>query len=205
MSSRRHAQRPEHLRATIADEAARIMQESGLADFRAAKAKAVERMGLGRQAPLPGNAEIEAALAERNRVFGGDRHAAQLQRLRRLAADLMLALQAFRPRLVGAVLSGHATEHSAIDLHLFADAAEAVGAQLDSLGLRHRPIACRHRWRRGEEFQLPGYRFRVDGTECLASVFPERRRAHAPLSPVDGRPMRRAGLRELQELLAAEP
>ncbi len=203
MANRRHTQRPDYLRATIADEAARIMHESGLSDFRAAKAKAVERMGLGRQAPLPRNAEIEAALAERNRVFRGAHHGAQLRRLRELAAELMTGLQAFRPRLVGAVLSGHATAHAGIDLHLFADAPEAIGEQLGVLGLRHRAILCRHRWRRGEALQLPGYSFVVDGIECLACVFPERRRAHAPLSPVDGRPMRRASLRELQALLAA--
>ena len=205
MGMQRNGNRPENLRAIIADEAARIMLERGQADFRAAKAKAVERLGLGKRAPLPGNAEIEAALAERNRLFRSDSHEDHLRHLRETAADVMQKLETFRPRLVGPVLSGHATEHSGIDLHLFTDTPESVAAQLRMLGLRHRAVQIGHRWRRGETERLPGYRFFADDVECRATVFPERRRAHAPLSPVDGRPMRRADLREIRLMLAAPP
>ncbi|MDJ0926352.1 MAG: hypothetical protein QNJ73_01780 [Gammaproteobacteria bacterium] len=205
MSPPRNGKRPDNLRAVIADEAARIMLERGLADYRAAKAKAVERLGLGKQAPLPGNAEIEAALAERNRLFRANSHEDHLRHLREAAANIMQRLESFRPRLVGPVLSGHATEHSGIDLHLFTDTPESVAARLDMLGLRHRSVQLGHRWRRGETERLPGYRFFADDIECLATVFPERRRAHAPLSPVDGRPMRRADLREIRLMLSAAP
>lgn len=205
MGTRRNGKRPDNLRAVIADEAARIMLERGLADFRAAKAKAVERLGLGKQAPLPGNAEIEAALAERNRLFRAHNYEDHLRLLRQTAADVMQQLEIFRPRLVGPVLSGHATEHSGIDLHLFTDTPESVAARLGVLGLRHRAVQLGHRWRRGETERLPGYRFFADDVECLATVIPERRRAHAPLSPVDGRPMRRADLREIRSMLAGAP
>jgi hypothetical protein len=48
---------------------------------------------------------------------------------------------------------------------------------------------------------FPGYRFCFSGIRIAATVFPERRQGHAPLSPVDGRPMRRATLGQIERLL----
>lgn len=185
-------------------EAARIIQEEGLTDFRAAKSKAAERLGLGRNAPLPDNVEIEAALAERTRIFHGATQPALLDALRQAAFDVMRDLAAFHPRLVGDVLSGTATPHSTVDLHLFSDTVEAVGDALAALGIGHRDVARRHRLRHDEVEPFPGYRFSVHDCEFSSTVFPLRLRGHAPLSPVDGRPMRRASLRELGELLQSE-
>jgi hypothetical protein len=53
--------------------------------------------------------------------------------------------------------------------------------------------------------QFPGYRFSAHGCDFASTVFPVRLRGHAPLSPVDGKPMRRAGLREVAELLELAP
>ncbi len=202
MAHRGSGHRPDRLRAVIADEAARIMLERGLSDFRAAKAKAVERLGLGNRAPLPGNGEIEAALAERNRVFRSDSHPQQLLWMRQTAAQIMNELQLFQPRLVGAALSGHATAHSSIDLHLFTDTSELVAEQLDVLGITYRAVQLRYRWRPGRNEPVPGLRFYREDFECVASIFRERQRAQPPLSPVDGRPMRRASLRQVGALLA---
>ncbi len=186
-------------------EAARIIQEEGLLDFRSAKAKAAARLGLGRRAHLPDNAEIEAALAERNRIFHGDQLPELLATLRRAAFELMRDLDLYWPRLVGDVLSSNATVHTSVDLHLFSDTTEAVSTSLESLGVSHRSIARRHRLRHDEVEQFPGYRFSEHGCDFASTVFPLRLRGHAPLSPVDGRPMRRAGIRELAELLGLAP
>lgn len=202
MASRRSGQRPEHMRAAIADEAARIMLEQSLGDYRAAKSKAVERLGLGSRAPLPGNGEIEAALAERNRLFRPEAHASELNELRQRALALMNRLDGFQPRLVGAVLSGNLTGDTTIELQLFADAPESVSQQLDQMGLPWRPVLVRLRWRAGEVEQVPGFRFQEAGNACLVSVIPDRRRGHRPLSPIDGRPMQRAGARQLAQMLA---
>lgn len=182
-------------------EAARIIQEEGLTDFRAAKAKAAERLGLGRNAPLPDNAEIEAAVAERARIFHGHTQPALLDALRQAALEVMRAFEEFHPRLVGDVLSGTATPHSTVDLHLFSDTVEAVGDALDALGISHRGVARRHRLRHDEAEPFPGYRFSAQDCDFSITVFPLRLRGHAPLSPVDGRPMRRASPRELEDLL----
>lgn len=199
--------RPDHQRLALAVEAARIIQEEGLLDFRSAKAKAAARLGLGRRAHLPDNTEIEAALAERNRIFHSETLPELLSTLRHAAFELMRDLGSYQPRLVGDVLSGNATIHSSVDLHLFSDTTEAVSASLESLGLGYRIIARRHRLRHDKVEQFPGFRFRAHGCDFSSTVFPVRLRGHAPLSPVDGHPMRRAGTRELAALLElpAEP
>lgn len=195
--------RPDYRRLAVAVEAARIIQEEGLLDYRGAKAKAAERLGLGRNAPLPDNAEIEQALAERSRIFHGESHPRLVAELRRAALEVMTALAEFHPRLVGDVLRGVATDHSSVDLHLFSDTAEAVGATLETLGLKPRTISRRHRMRPSEMETFPGFRFAAHGGEFTSTVFPLRLRGHPPLSPVDGRPMERRNAKELASLLAA--
>lgn len=196
--------RPDHRRSAVAIEAARIMQEQGLTDFRDAKNKAVERLGLGKRSPLPDNEEISAALAERHRIFHSESQPEVLASLRRAALEAMLALAAFHPRLVGDVLSGVAGDHAGVDLHLFSDTAEDVAGALSSLGVSYRIIQRRHRLRRDDAEYFPGYRFVYDDCDFVASVFPLRMRGHAPLSPVDGKPMQRASAREVAELLGQD-
>jgi hypothetical protein len=186
---------------TVANEAARIIQENGLSDFRLAKEKALERLGLKGNGALPSNREIELALAERNRIFKGEAHLAHLNHLRKAALNAMNSLDVFHVRLAGPVLSGNATEHSRIDLHLFTDSQESVAVTLNSLGIRHRSIQVRHQFRRRQSEKFPGYRFNIEGSEISATVFPELLRRYSPLSLVDGKPMERAGIRELEHLL----
>lgn len=198
---RRNRSRPDHRRTAVAQEAARIIQEHGLKDFRSAKEKAGERLGLDDQGALPSNREIESAMAERNRIFHADGHEEMLDVLRQVAVEVMRRLESFEPRLVGPVLSGHASEHDTIDLHLFSDSPEAVGEALDALGLPKRACEHRLRLRRDEIESFPAYRFRLGDFEFAATVFPERGRGNAPLSPVDRRPMRRATIKDIEALL----
>jgi hypothetical protein len=200
---RRNRSRPDHQRTAIAQEAARIMQEHGLKDFRSAKEKAGVRLGLEDNGALPSNQEIESALAERNRIFRGEAHEEFIDVLREAALGVMRQLEEFEPRLVGPVLTGHATEHNTIDLHLFSDAAEAVGVALDGLGLPNRAFEHRLRMRRDDSDAFQGYRFRSGEFEFSAIIFPERGRGNAPLSTVDARPMRRATAKDVEALLAA--
>ena len=79
---------------------------------------------------LPKNIEIETALAEYQRLFGGESHTESLHAQRRAALQRHALPAEFEPRLVGPVLSGTATEHSDMQLHLFADSAESVALKL---------------------------------------------------------------------------
>jgi hypothetical protein len=126
-----------------------------------------------------------------------------LARPPRLAADVMLALEPFAPRLVGAVLAGTVTVNSGIELHVFAAAPELVAAALerDRGGLRD----CQRRYRLDADTTvlLPGFSFTRAGEEIEVIVFPERAEHQAPLSPVDRKPMRRATRSAVLALLEA--
>lgn len=189
------------MRQAIAGEAARLIVEHGLSDFHAAKRKAAARFGVADKAVLPGNVEIEAAIASHHRLFGGGGHQHTLRRLRQQALEAMRWLGEFDPRLVGPVLSGHASDHSEISLHLFNESAEAVALRLLELGIRYQSAQRRLRWGQGEPRALPAFLFEVDGTGFEAVVFPVDGIREAPASPVDGRPMRRATRAEVEGLL----
>ena len=193
----------EKLRRTIAQHAARIMHDQAISDFGLAKRKAAERLGVTELAALPRNAEIEKALAELHRIFAPDSHADVLADLRRRAADAMRMLVEFEPRLVGAVLNGTATSHSSIELHLFSDAPESILEPLHAAGLSYRSAQRRIRTRLDEAGDFPMFRFQLGGALIETIVFPHNGLRQPPLSRVDGRPVRRAKLSELETLLEA--
>ncbi|HTV51149.1 MAG TPA: hypothetical protein VME21_08170 [Steroidobacteraceae bacterium] len=199
--AKRHPVRQEHLRRAIAQEAARVMAEHGVHDFLAAKRKAAERFGVTDSAVLPKNTEVESALAEYQRLFGGSMHQRSLDAQRRAALRAMRQLQAFEPRLVGPVLSGTATEHSDVQLHLFAESPESVAISLMDQGIRHEITARRVKMNADRVLEYPGVRFEIEDQPIEATVFPTDGIRQAPVSPVDGRPMRRANADELEALL----
>jgi hypothetical protein len=189
------------LRRALAQEAARIMSEHGIDDYGFAKRKAAERLGVTDQAVLPKNTEVEAALAEHQRLFESATHDDELAGMRRTAVEAMRVLAPFEPRLVGPVLAGTATPHAEIHLHVFADTPETVAFQLLDRGIPHRMVERRVRLHRDESVPLPSIRF-VAGEHAIdATVFPRDGIRQAPMSPLDGRPMRRASLTEVEALL----
>ncbi len=193
--SKRLPTRGDHLRAAIAQEAARLMAEHGIQDYGVAKRKAAERYGVFDGPVLPRNVEIEAALAAYQRLFGGREHEENLRRLRKVAVKAMRLLTAFEPRLVGSVLSGTATAHSDVELHVFSDSPEAVCIALMDRGVLYQATQKAVKLQADRNtVVVPGLRFSVDAQAVDAAVFPSNGKRQAPLSPVDGKPMRRAGL-----------
>jgi hypothetical protein len=191
-------------RQRVAEQAARIISEQGITDFRLAKHKAAERCGVRDLRNLPGNDEIESALRHRQRLFGGARHRSHLRSLREAACEAMRRLGSFHPRLVGPVLSGSATEHSEIQLHLFSDQDESLQFFLEQHGIACNLDQKRFRVRSEEYRHRPVYRFSADGVAFEAAVFPLDGLRQAPRSPVDGQPMQRAALHEVEALLQEE-
>ena len=178
------------------------MAEHGIRDFLVAKRKAAERFGVSDgTAVLPRNSEIEEALAAYQRLFGGASHLQALHAQRSAALAAMRYLHEFEPRLVGPVLSGTATEHSEVQLHLFADRAESVTLKLIDQGIPHEVTERRIKLNRERSRAFPGVRFQLDDQPIEATVFPLDGIRQAPVSPVDGRPMRRADAAEIQDLL----
>jgi hypothetical protein len=191
-------------RRLLAQEAARIIVDHGVRDYRIAKIKAAERLGMHTRGALPGNSEIEQAVSEHLLLFSGDAHLRLLQALRQAALAAMRLLDEFAPRLVGPVLAGTADENSSVNLHVFADSPEAVAMFLDQLDIPCQLYERRLKMRRGRNIAptaFAGYAFRHAGESVEATVFPIDGIRQAPVSPIDGRPMRRANMAAVQQLV----
>lgn len=201
--SKRSNPRAEQLRMALAQEAARIMSEQGIDDYGLAKRKAAERLGATDIAVLPKNTEIEAALAAHHRLFEGQKHSTALSALRRTALQAMKLLASFQPRLVGPVLSGTASTHSEVNLHLFAEGSEPVALHLMERGIPHHIAERRLRYEPNRLVAYPVVQFVAGDREIDAVVFPIDGIRQSPASPVDGKPMRRADAAELESLLEA--
>lgn len=193
------------LRVVIAQEAARTIAEDGVRDYQLAKRKAAARLGVrDLHGNLPSNTEIEAALEERQRLFGTVDRGDDLGRLRRAALRAMSLFKDFEPRLVGPVLSGTATAHDDVQLHLFSDTPERVSIMLLELGIPHEEVERRMKRRSGDHFAVPALRFLAGETTVEAVIFEYDGLREAPASVIDGKPMRRASLREVASLVGAD-
>lgn len=177
------------------------MAEHGIEDFLFAKRKAAERLLISDSAALPKNAEIEAALLERQRLFHGGQHQHQLHDMRRAALQAMRLLNDFKPRLVGSVLSGSATAHAEINLHVFAEYAEQVAMRLEENGIIAQHAEKKFRYEAERYRSFPSFKFVAGLQPIEIVVFPVDGIRQAPNSPIDGKPMARADLAEVQSLL----
>ncbi len=192
------------LREQLAQEAARLIVDHGMHDYGQAKRKAALRFGVREFSALPSNSEIESSVIERQRIFAPEIHEHRLAAMRRLAADIMEFLGAFQPRLVGPVLAGTVTGNSPLELHVFTDAPEAVLAILEAQGISSRDCQRRYRFNGQDMSLIPGFSFTREGERVYIIVFQEKGVRQAPLSPVDRRPMQRAGRRRVLALLEGE-
>jgi hypothetical protein len=121
--------------------------------------------------------------------------------MRVAALSAMELLSTFTPRLVGPVLTGTADENSAVNLHLFADSAEPVATELSDMGVSYRPYERRLKCRRGQIENYAGFEFHHSNSPIEATVFPVDGIRQAPMSPIDGKPMKRADSDAVQQLL----
>ncbi len=188
------------VRHLITEEAARIILDEGVIDYGLAKRKAAERLGAAQTRNLPRNAEIDDAVRARQRLFDDDSRRTELLRLRTVALDAMNLLEPFEPRLVGPVLEGVVNGRDEVTLHVFADSVEEVIFHLEDRGIRWRGEERRLRTAQGHT-AYPVVVFPGPAAQVEAVVFPVKGIRQAPQSPVDGRPMRRAGIREVRGLL----
>jgi hypothetical protein len=125
------------------------------------------------------------------------KHADKLQQQRCVALQAMHLLAKFEPRLVGAVLNGTATEFTDIQLHVFSDSPESVYLQLLDKRYEYEVFERKLRMTPERQVTVPSVRFEMGNEIVEASVFPTDGIQQAPISPVDGKPMRRAGPAEV--------
>ena len=195
------SRRDNNLRRHLAYIAARMMAEDGITDYATAKTKAARQAGLGDANLLPDNQEIEEALRDYQGLYQKDEQPGQLRRLREVAIKVMREFEAFRPALVGSVLSGTATQFSDVNLQLFTDDAKALTMFL--LNHRYRFEEGSRRVSRGGRLdEVPQISLEVEDVKVTLTVFDRddersspRPRGVAPESP------QRARLAEVEALL----
>lgn len=184
----------------ITMEAARIICEEAVFDYRLAKTKAAQRLRLNGRTPMPENARIQQAVIEYQRLFGGREYAEDLVQLRRVAVQVMKLLAPFDPRLVGAIVSGATVRMQRIQLHAFPEQPEAIDVFLQERGIAIDPAERNYRYPDGRELSIPLVRFEAGEVGVDVAAFDSEDLRSAPLSPADGLPMRRLNLAQAEAL-----
>ncbi len=193
------------LRRQIAWEAARLMYSREVVEYYNAKQKAARRIHKGwvKPADLPTNAEIRDQVQLLARLHEG----AQPQHQRLLEMRLrsvwwLKQLAEFHPRLIGSVLQGSIREGSDIDIHIFASNPHSITVQLDDLGVFYR-LERKRVQKDGQQRVFTHIHIRdeypVELTVYHPSLLGFRFR-----SSITGKAIERAGLSELQRLIALE-
>ncbi|MEY3220501.1 MAG: hypothetical protein RIT27_1858 [Pseudomonadota bacterium] len=184
------------LRQQIAEECARLMVQEFIEDFRIAKQKAAAKFGISNRHDLPTNIEIEIALQNYQRLFQKPDH---LLQLRKTAISAMQLFEKFQPRLVGKVLNGTANPHSAVNLHLFSDNPEEVAFFLID---RKIPYTLTERQYTGISKSYPCYQFIAGNHKVTLTIFNVSEMRQAPPDPISNKPMRRANLTTVSQLIS---
>src|SRR6516162_2139822 len=192
------------LRQAIALEAARLMYERAESEYYTAKRKAAKRLCRQQVKPedLPSNAEIRDQIQVFARIHEGHKRTEHLRIMRLEALRLMRLLRAFRPRLIGSVMTGHVRKGSDIDLHVFSDSAHLVTDLLEQEGLQYdleRKQVVKHGESRLFTHVHVHARFNFELT-----VYPEDKAHYVFKSSITGKAIERASILELEELIVAE-
>jgi len=192
---RHESQRPSASnRASIATAAARLMAEDGITDYHHAKRKAARQLGLPEHTAFPDNAEVEAELRVYRSLYQEEGHAELIAAMRHTALELLDLLAEFHPYLTGSVLDGTASEHSTIDILLFADSAKEV-----EIFLLNRGIDVRHVESRNERVEAV-LLIQTDTVDANLVIL-SRQQERVSLKHRDGRPRERIRADALRALL----
>src|SRR4029077_4883790 len=107
-------------------------------EYYTAKRKAAKRLCRGGIKPedLPSNAEIRDQIQVFARIHEGHKRTEHLRDMRLEALRLMRLLRAFRPRLIGSVMTGHVRKGSDIDIHVFGDSPALIADLLEQEGMQ---------------------------------------------------------------------
>ena len=193
--------RSNQMRSHLAYLAARLMAENGIQDFGAAKRKAARQAGVPDTRELPDNQEIEAALKTYQSLYQADEQPAILRELREIAVAAMERFARYNPYLVGSVLTGTATEHSDINLHLFVDSAKEF--EIFLLNEKSEFELETRNFKLGEHAEpIPVYRLEHDGATISAAIFQRDDERVMQKYKADGRPVERAKIAEVKALLS---
>jgi len=182
--------------------AAALMYAREESEYLTAKRKAAKQLRIDvKHSPkdLPSNAEVREQVRLLADMLEGDQLHDDLQAMRLLALQTMRLLEPFRPRLIGSTLTGHVRKGSDIDLHVFTDHLGAITDVLDDHGLRY-TVEHKNIQKHGESNAYTHIhldaRFPVELT-----VYTRAQHRVVFRSSITGKPIERAGLPELEDLI----
>lgn len=198
-----HSPQRRQMRELIAQAAARMIAEDGIQDYALAKRKAARHLGAADTHSLPSNSEVQQALRLHLGLYQKDEQAFHLKQLRTEALNTMYLLERFNPRLTGSALTGTATRHSDINIQLFTDSAKEVELFLLN---RNTPYETGEKRFRLNDEAVSAQTFTLQGetAEIRLSVFSSEDLRKSAYDPIEGRPLERAKIRQLEILLAAD-
>lgn len=200
-AQRSGSSKDQRMRQQLAQEAARLMAEEGIADFNTAKQKAAARLHAPNTHNLPRNDEIQQALIEYQRLFKSDTQPHSLLRLRQTALKAMIFFKQFDPRLAGPVADGTASDYSAITLHLFADTSEELHLFLLNQRIPYELGSQRLTLTSEQSVEQPVYEMELEGCAVELVVFDRNGLRQAPRDPATRRPMQRLNIEKVEELV----
>lgn len=191
----------QQMRTRIAAAAARMMAADGIEDFALAKRKAARQLGAEDTQALPKNEEIEIELRAYQSLYQGEEQRERIRYLRSHALEAMRLLAQFRPYLSGPVLKGTAGRYGEIDLQLFTDDCKEVELFLLNRGIAYEASEQRH-FAGDRERPVSVLKLDWEGVPLNLAVYcTNDERGTLRTSPV-GKPMERAGIHAVAELLA---
>lgn len=181
--------------------AAKIVAEDGANDYLTAKKKAAVQLGASPDKNMPTNLEVEQALIDYQDLFQNNHQSEQLYELRTKAVKAMRLFDQYHTRLVGPVLTGTATKHSDITLHLISDEPERIGFHLDEHAIPFSNFEKAIKTSKTEKKDYPAFQFIAEKTKVILVVFPERQKHIPPFSTITGKPMQCASVIEVEKLI----
>lgn len=189
------------MRARIAAVAARLMAEDGIDDFALAKRKASRQLGAEGTQSLPRNDEIELELRAYQSLYQEQEQRERIHSLRQHALEVMQLLEPFHPYLCGAVLKGTAGRYSEIDLQVFTDDGKAVELFLLNRGISYDTVDS-HYFAGDRASAVSVLRYDWLGVPINLAVHVLKDERATLKSTLSGRPMERAGLQAVRQLVS---
>ena len=159
-------------------------------------------MGAGDTQSLPGNDEIEAELRAYQSLYQGEEQRERIQYLRQCALEAMQLLERFRPYLAGPVLSGTAGRYSDIDLQLFTDDGKAVEHFLLSRNIAY-AISDERRFAGDQVRAVSVLKVDWQGVPVNLAIYTLKEERGIVKATLAGRPIERAGIQAVTQLLSA--
>lgn len=192
------------LRRQIAWQAAQLLYDRQESEYYQAKIKAARRIFQGwvKPADLPSNAEIRDQVQLLTRLYERDSRDEKLLAMRLAALEMMQRLEAFRPKLIGSVLTGHVRQGSDIDLHVFSHTLEAITHRLDAENFHY--VVERKQVRKHGEVQSYVHVHLFHQFPFELTLYPLDKVSYGFKSSITGKTIERATLPELRIFLSRE-